>query len=105
MKIIIDIPDGSYEEICRARFPLQDGYRLLMWINNGTPLPKGHGRLIDADALKDYIQGAMDEIKSLFKDSKHAELAEEVTRQFCRDIDEEPTIIPADESEIKEWQD
>ncbi len=51
MQIVIDIPEGAYEEICRARFPLQDGYRLVSWIKDGTPLQKGHGRLINADNL------------------------------------------------------
>lgn len=46
MQIVIDIPEGAYEEICTARFPLQDTYRIVAWIKNGTPLPKGHGRLI-----------------------------------------------------------
>ena len=52
MQIVIDIPKGAYEEICRARFPLQDAYRIVAWIKNGTPLPKGHGRLIDADVFE-----------------------------------------------------
>ena len=39
-------------------------------------------------------------MKPLFKKAEHAELAEEVTRQFCNDIDEEPTVIPADNEEI-----
>ena len=51
MQIVIDIPDGCYEELCNARFPIQDAYRLVTWIKEGAPLPKGHGRLIDADAL------------------------------------------------------
>ena len=51
MKIIIDIPDGCYEELTTARFPIQDAYRLVSWIKNGKPLPKNHGKLIDADEL------------------------------------------------------
>lgn len=51
MQIVIDIPEGAYEEICRARFPIQDGYRLVSWIKDGTPLPKGHGDLKDTDAI------------------------------------------------------
>ena len=43
MQILIDIPDGTYEEICNARFPIQDGYRLVSWIKNGTIL-SNHGR-------------------------------------------------------------
>ena len=39
MKIVIDIPDGAYEELCNAKFPIQDAYRLVAWIKDGTPLP------------------------------------------------------------------
>ena len=47
MQIVIDIPEEEYKLIkyntaeCIAE----------QVIKNGTPLPKGHGRLIDADAL------------------------------------------------------
>lgn len=57
MQIVIDIPDGCYEELNSGRFPLQDAYRLVAWIKNGTPLPKGHGRLIDADDANNHIIG------------------------------------------------
>lgn len=54
MQIVIDIPEGTYEywkEHCHE-FVLSEA------IKNGTPLPKGHGRLIDADALElDYDWG------------------------------------------------
>lgn len=46
MQIVIDIPDGCYKELNNGQFPIQDAYRLVAWIKNGTPLPKGHGRLI-----------------------------------------------------------
>ncbi len=49
-------------------------------------------RCIDADALKGYIRGACEEMKNLFKDG--GELAKLVTEEFCRDIDEQPTIEP-----------
>ena len=51
MQIVINIPDGCYEELNSGRFPVQDAYRLVAWIKNGTPLPKGHGRLIDVDEV------------------------------------------------------
>lgn len=51
MQIVIEIPDGCYEELNSGRFPVQDAYRLVAWIKNGTPLPKGHGRLIDREEL------------------------------------------------------
>lgn len=51
MQIVIEIPDGCYEELNSGRFPVQDAYRLVAWIKNGTPLPKGHGDLIDREEL------------------------------------------------------
>lgn len=55
MKIVIDIPKGMLDELRTCKFPIQDAYRIVSWIENGTPLPKGHGRLIDADELLRYI--------------------------------------------------
>ena len=52
MQVVIDIPDGCYEELKTASFPVQEAYRLVSWIKDGTPLPKGHGRLIDADEIQ-----------------------------------------------------
>ena len=45
MQIVIDIDDWMYSEILKGV-----KYQGLEHnIKNGTPLPKGHGRLIDAD--------------------------------------------------------
>ena len=55
MKIIIDIDKDLYKGIERRDGALETEYvcdELMKAIDNGTPLPKGHGRLIDADALK-----------------------------------------------------
>ena len=53
MKIVIDIPIVVYDEI--INFNDVNNTALYEAIRNGTPLPKGHGRLIDADELiKDY---------------------------------------------------
>lgn len=50
MKLIIDINDEIYKEILIGK----DGWSNYVHglIRTGTPLPKGHGRLIDADDLK-----------------------------------------------------
>lgn len=49
MQLIIDIPEETVKAI-------QNGedyrYDIHTAIAQGTPLPKGHGRLIDADALE-----------------------------------------------------
>ena len=60
MKIIIDIPDEMYAQIIDENgidtmlIPYKD------IIKNGTPLPKGHGRLIDADDVNNHIFGYVD---------------------------------------------
>ena len=83
MQIVIDIP----EEIKQKR----DAGKVLsnmeiamvcMAIKNGTPLPKGHGRLIDADELK----------KHKYHDSDRFENAVAVAQ-----IDWAKTIVEADE--------
>jgi hypothetical protein len=48
MQIVIDIPEETYEYWKNHSHE----YVLAEAIKNGTPLPKGHGRLIDADALE-----------------------------------------------------
>jgi len=47
-------------------------------------------RLIDADAFKNYIRGALDDVKHLYKDN--GAWAKEITDSFCMDIDEQPTV-------------
>ena len=56
MKIIIDIPEDRYKDIQRIASVQLEKYNFQtaeQIIANGTPLPKGHGRLVDADALYD----------------------------------------------------
>ena len=48
MEIVINIPDDRYKRILENNS--MDHY-LKAAVRNGTPLPKGHGRLIDADKL------------------------------------------------------
>ena len=56
MKIVIDIDEKTYNALTHTEFDASlvvDEMRKA--IANGTPLPKGHGRLIDADAyVKEY---------------------------------------------------
>lgn len=50
MKIVIEIPDQKYNWIVNNPQTYTD--ELHDAIRNGIPLPKGHGRLIDADMLR-----------------------------------------------------
>lgn len=51
MQIVIEIPEESYEYICNGSETSIDESNVVMAVRNGTPLPKRHGRLIDADKL------------------------------------------------------
>lgn len=48
MQIVIDIPEEEYERIKESTNKTGSDYRIL----NGISLPKGHGRLIDADKIQ-----------------------------------------------------
>ena len=90
MKIVIDIPEDIYKKCQTSEYAKKSIYfDLVDAIRNGTPLPKGHGRLIDADELK----------KHKYHDNNRCENAVAVAQ-----IDWADTIIEADK-EIEEWQD
>jgi len=83
MKLVIDIDDEDYkriQDIPNAFNSLTS--RAYSAIRKGTPLPKGHGRLIDADAINihDVSPAYGMEVYGVTQD----------------DIEYEPTIIEAD---------
>ena len=52
MQIVIDIDDKIYNEymnLATGRIPTYKACDIAWVLKNGTILPKGHGRLIDAD--------------------------------------------------------
>ena len=51
MKLIIDIPEEDYRTICKNKENAIIAHDTCRRIANGTPLPKGHGNLIDADKM------------------------------------------------------
>lgn len=52
MQIVIDIDDNLYTRLFdKGDEYVADMRRACVAIRKGTPLPKGHGRLIDADAF------------------------------------------------------
>ena len=53
MQIVIDICESAYKEMCEYGVDRVD-YDIQNMIMNGTVLPK-HGRLIDADKLREQI--------------------------------------------------
>ena len=92
MQILIDVPEEVYKKAKETHDVMCDS--VWLGIKYGTPLPKGHGRLIDADKLKHrYIASQGDTV-----DDKAWITA------IRRSINEAPTIIEADkaESEVEE---
>ena len=61
MQMVIEIDDGLYNRYMNYTENYVDFMffgteeKIVRAIRNGTPLPKGHGRLIDLDALIDLI--------------------------------------------------
>lgn len=60
MQIVIDIPEELYKEYVSVNLGKGNGktivYNLLKAIKNGTPLPKGHGRIADIDKVLEEMR-------------------------------------------------
>ena len=85
MKLVIEIPDYTYEELrdCKGVITIGEAIVITQAIKNGTPLPKGHGRLKDVDWIDDNCEYHYSD-----KDGSWC--------YALRDIDNAPTIIEAD---------
>lgn len=85
MKIVIDIDEETYKNIQSLDWKNGERWYSEEWkaIHHGTPLPKGHGRLIDADALNlDYEVEMADDWKT--------------AHEIANCVKYAPTIIEAD---------
>lgn len=58
MQIVINIPQGRYEDILSGKEFRVYQCDIREVLKNGTPLPKGHGRLIDADKYRKDMQNS-----------------------------------------------
>lgn len=58
MQIVIDIPEATYEMIkeMQKRNGTEYMNELESGVAKGTPLPKGHGRLIDANSIYQIVR-------------------------------------------------
>lgn len=85
MKIVIDIPKHIYEHAKEQSEDDNDEWDAMRAIANGTPLPKGHGRLIDISEYEKYFNTAI-----TYDDGNHTHVV------YTNII---PTIIEESESE------
>lgn len=59
MQIVIDIPEELYDAIKKNKYNLYSAKScetMLDAIDNGIPLPKGHGRILDVDRLINELE-------------------------------------------------
>ena len=91
MKIVIDIDKENYKSCLTSEYARKVIYCDLVYaIRRGTILPKGHGKLIDADELiKQLEMIANDEWNKQVGSSK-------VLEDVIDIIDDTPIIIEAD---------
>ena len=93
MKIVIDIPEYNFERIRENYDALPEGsvvYAETYYIANGTPLPKGHGRLIDEQSVINSIANT------------NFWLSNDNWHELMKAISNTPTIIEADKAESEE---
>lgn len=87
MQIVIDMPDEEYK-----RLTYIDILKLRGYIENGTLLPKGHGRLIDVNEVEEYLNDIQFELDGWGETDGAVEIA-----KARMGLDSVSTIIEADE--------
>lgn len=92
MKIVIEIREKSYENL--QVFKDKDLSRPEIAVKHGIPLPKGHGRLIDAGKLTDEILKYQDKCRP---NKNEYEMALYQAYDYAiYEIEDATTIIEAD---------
>ena len=59
-EIVIKIPEGLKKDFETEQWTALSCVEMKNALINGTVLPKGHGRLIDADDIDNHIVGSVD---------------------------------------------
>ena len=86
IELVIKLPKGIYVASQMLDVKPDDVVQIpLEIIANGTPLPKGHGRLIDENEIWDTIPDISSPLENHFK-----------TYDFCRFLANTPTVVEAD---------
>lgn len=100
MELIIDINKIIYDNIINPHvdyYPSEYARQILYEaVLNATPLPQGHGRLIDADALKKDDETV--EWLSI-NPIRTGKMLNQFSKLFVKKIDDAPTIIEADKGD------
>jgi len=105
MQIVIDIDENVFTRLFDNgtedyEIVNDDLFKIAKSIRNGTPLPKGHGRLIDEQNISDYVHSHIQEINTGYGDlNQHTN---RILRMIEDYIDNTHTIIEADKEEEEE---
>lgn len=94
MQIVINIPEEAYKLLKNEGVDWLGAEHILNAVANGTPLPKGHGRLIDADKT------AL--LSNLFCYTKYTGIDEAPYEDATKALEFAPTIIEADKTESED---
>lgn len=87
MKVVIDIPENDYKLACNYPDALIACYA--HYIKAGVPLPKNHGRLIDANDVTERIRQRLG--------IRNIDYLLESEKPIAMSIDSSPTVIEAEE--------
>lgn len=88
IELVIKISEDSYKATCNGWMLPPDVENVVQGIKNGTPLPKGHGKIGDLDALREEVSSwGMNDYEP---------------SDFIDEIDRADTIIEADKTEGEE---
>lgn len=100
MELVIKLDDETYKEVMeRTEFDtLVLGIKLIEAVQNGISLPKGHGRLIDADVFEKRLMDARSYYIGEKADDFDLRFASGLKSAAERLVDA-PTIIEADKGE------
>lgn len=82
MKMVIELPNSLYANLHKITNGTAASKRILDCVKEGVPIPKGHGRLIDANAYR-------------------GEMLKSREFNFFAILDMQPTIIEADSEDAK----
>lgn len=101
MQIVINVPEESYEfaKECKSKGSSKHSWNLshdkiVLMIANGTPLPKGHGKLVDVNSIPEEDKDIT--VKGLLHPGTIAYAGAINLEQYINGL---PTIIEADKRE------
>ena len=103
MQIVIDIPNTIYQRYLKDNWDLGDADVIRGRIKKGTPLPNGHGRLIDGDevlqAMDTWDKFGYTETGCFVREPGNDYVLYVHYEDMVKTVSGMPTIIKADEAE------